>query len=426
MSSNTAGALSQTDEKSNEQRSFRGDLPDSASPKFHSCRHLVSSRCFVPEATEFVALSPERPEIGVAAAAVEARGESSALDPASKRLSGQTRVLLIAENAARIQLVESTLGRAPGREFVLTTHRCMGDSNRKLMAEHHDIVLIDLVDAEQRECLHTNVISHFRRLHSDIPVIALSDDSGLDAILRGAQDCIPTDQLEPASLQRIIENAVLRHDLTEQLRHANRLLDRRGGELRRANDLLRQKNGRLKRLYDTAREFVDHVSHEFRTPLTVVKEYAAILAVRCEGLGLRTRVAHDAMTALKLAHSVTPDLICLDVNMPGGSGLSACEMISHSEELADIPVIILTGCYNEETIRRCHDMCAYYVLKCPDIWGRVEPLVHELLDLDPNGRNACHAKHRSGLGTTPLPDLYREIARDVAYAQLDEDRGGHP
>ena len=56
-------------------------------------------------------------------------------------------------------------------------------------------------------------------------------------------------------------------------------------------------------------------------------------------------------------------MICLDVNMPGGSGLSACEMISQDEDLAGIPVIILTGCYDEETIRRCHKMSAYYVLK---------------------------------------------------------------
>lgn len=152
-------------------------------------------------------------------------------------------------------------------------------------------------------------------------------------------------------------------------------------------------------------------------------DLARVLALRCEGLGLQTRTAHDAMTALTFAHSQPPDLICLDVNMPGGSGLSACEMISLSEELADIPVIILTGCYDETTIRRCHHMCAYYVLKCPDVWGRIEPLVRELLDLKSPALSGSHDSNPSTNeqgDTTPLPELYRRIARDVAYAQLED------
>jgi CheY-like chemotaxis protein len=156
-------------------------------------------------------------------------------------------------------------------------------------------------------------------------------------------------------------------------------------------------------------------------------DLSCALALRCEGLGISTRVAHDAMTALTEVHREAPDLICLDVNMPGGSGLSACEMISQDEELAGIPVIILTGCYDEETIRRCHKMCAYYVLKCPDIWGRMEPLVRELLGLDAQSArptnerlDRCGSKGQTERSTRPLPDLYRRIAREVIYAQFDD------
>lgn len=44
-----------------------------------------------------------------------------------------------------------------------------------------------------------------------------------------------------------------------------------------ANELLATTNQRLSKLYETAHQFVDEVAHEFRTPLTVIKEFASIM-----------------------------------------------------------------------------------------------------------------------------------------------------
>lgn len=108
-----------------------------------------------------------------------------------------------------------------------------------------------------------------------------------------------------------------------------------------------------------------------------------ILATRCKTLGLDVRTARDATSALNIIHEFQPDVACLDVSMPFGNGLSVCEMVTTDERLSDMPVIVLTGNTDEQTIRRCHQMRAFYVLKCPDVWPRLEPLLCELLNVSP-------------------------------------------
>jgi nitrogen-specific signal transduction histidine kinase len=48
-------------------------------------------------------------------------------------------------------------------------------------------------------------------------------------------------------------------------------------ELLESKRALEARNDHLFNLYKTAHQFVDHVSHEFRTPLTVIKEFTAVI-----------------------------------------------------------------------------------------------------------------------------------------------------
>lgn len=110
-------------------------------------------------------------------------------------------------------------------------------------------------------------------------------------------------------------------------------------------------------------------------------DFADVCARRCQTMNLHTLVAHDATHALTLALRERPSVVCLDVNMPSGSGLSVCELIVNNEELSDIPVIMLTGQADPDTIRGCHRMGAYYVVKHTNVWSDMEALLNELLGL---------------------------------------------
>jgi DNA-binding response OmpR family regulator len=110
-------------------------------------------------------------------------------------------------------------------------------------------------------------------------------------------------------------------------------------------------------------------------------DLAGALAQRCRGLGLAVDTASTAMEALRKIEMRRPDAAILDVNLPEGTGLAVCEMLSNHAELKSVPVIILTGMKDPNTIQRCHELRAFYVTKCADVWSRVRPLLAELLEL---------------------------------------------
>jgi two-component system phosphate regulon response regulator PhoB len=64
--------------------------------------------------------------------------------------------------------------------------------------------------------------------------------------------------------------------------------------------------------------------------------------------GYDTIVAHDGIEGLRKAQMQLPDLIVLDVMLPGMSGLEVCKELRAGDKTRDIPVIMLTA-RTEET-----------------------------------------------------------------------------
>lgn len=97
------------------------------------------------------------------------------------------------------------------------------------------------------------------------------------AFRAGATDYLVKGEIfqNPKQLHLAIRDALRRYKLEQRSRELAR-------DLKLANAALEQKNQRLGELTETAHRFVDDVAHEFRTPLTVIKEFASIIR---DGLG---------------------------------------------------------------------------------------------------------------------------------------------
>lgn len=112
-------------------------------------------------------------------------------------------------------------------------------------------------------------------------------------------------------------------------------------------------------------------------------QFVSAIAKRCQRIGLKVQYAHNALTALEIMEERLPDLVCLDVEMPTGNGLSICEMMASDITARKIPVIVLTGRRDPETVLRCRDLFAYYVHKSGSVWPRLEAVIYELIDIEP-------------------------------------------
>jgi len=68
-----------------------------------------------------------------------------------------------------------------------------------------------------------------------------------------------------------------------------------------------------------------------------------LVSNRLRAMGVETVVAHDAMQAFMLAMRSPPDVIVLDIQMPGGTGLEALRKLKTSSKTSSIPVVVLSG-----------------------------------------------------------------------------------
>jgi adenylate cyclase len=59
--------------------------------------------------------------------------------------------------------------------------------------------------------------------------------------------------------------------------------------------------------------------------------------------GYDAQSAHDGEAGLDKAREASPDVIVLDLNLPGMDGKQVIKMIRDDESLASIPILVVTG-----------------------------------------------------------------------------------
>ncbi|QEG23844.1 hybrid sensor histidine kinase/response regulator [Mariniblastus fucicola] len=144
----------------------------------------------------------------------------------------------------------------------------LAEAIRELDSKDYDAVLSDLNLPDSRKL---DTVSKLVDA-TDLPIVVLTCDSmdiGVNAIRLGASDFIPKSDIDKVLLSKAIAFSIERYNINRSLHDSN-------SQLEKANQ-------RLQKLCQTSYEFVDDVSHEFRTPLTVIREFASLIKEGIDG-----------------------------------------------------------------------------------------------------------------------------------------------
>ena len=94
--------------------------------------------------------------------------------------------------------------------------------------------------------------------------------------------------------------------------------------------------------------------------------------------------AVDALQTWMMALRSTPDLILLDINMPGGTGIEVLKRLRVSSKTQQIPVIVVSGNESATTEAMARELGALDFLHKPVDQEKLSDAIGRALDLQAN------------------------------------------
>ncbi|MAE66127.1 MAG: hypothetical protein CMJ18_17790 [Phycisphaeraceae bacterium] len=103
--------------------------------------------------------------------------------------------------------------------------------------------------------------------------------------------------------------------------------------------------------------------------------FTRALTLRLQNEGYKVIASFDGYNALARTVEGKPDVLVLDIHMPAGDGFTVQDRIAKMPELADVPVIYVTGDTSENTFRAAKAAGALAIVHKP---LEIEELIQEI------------------------------------------------
>lgn len=107
-------------------------------------------------------------------------------------------------------------------------------------------------------------------------------------------------------------------------------------------------------------------------------------------LGYRVSTAADGAAAIARAEALRPDLIVLDLELPGISGFEAAKQLRRNPATRDIPLIAATGYSHQRQLRLAHESGFDLVMVKPLDPDALVEAIERMLDRPVDARQPGH------------------------------------
>ncbi len=104
-----------------------------------------------------------------------------------------------------------------------------------------------------------------------------------------------------------------------------------------------------------------------------------VLSYDLKKAGFVTYEASNASEGIKLAVSESPDLIILDMMMPGIDGLQAAKLLKKDEKTKNIPIIMLTARSSKEEVLEAISLGVNHYMVKPYRFDKLYSKIVELI-----------------------------------------------
>jgi len=94
--------------------------------------------------------------------------------------------------------------------------------------------------------------------------------------------------------------------------------------------------------------------------------------------GHQPTTVNDSTKAIEVANSVNPDLITLDLMMPGLTGFELCDLLHNDPKFANVPIVIVSARDDRESKEKAIEMGAKDYITKPfgvdELMGKIKAL----------------------------------------------------
>jgi diguanylate cyclase (GGDEF)-like protein len=127
------------------------------------------------------------------------------------------------------------------------------------------------------------------------------------------------------------------------------------------------------------------------------------------------REAADGEQALDLLVALPPDLILLDVDMPGMSGFDVCRYVRERWDATEMPVIMVTGMDDLDSINHAYEAGATDFIAKPINWPSLGHRTRYVLRSARAARNLRELEEKQAAIVRAMPDTIFVLHRDGTY-----------